>query len=251
MELGYELLQTEPHNENWFTQGLMLDEGTFIESAGRYHVSEIVRYNTDNTITQRYHLSSRQFAEGLTLLNDIVYLLTWQSEQLLTFDRSLQPLQTLTYNGEGWGLTDNGEQLIMSNGSANLLFRNAKTFAIERIITAHSFQVHKQTLHRKTWDNLNELEYVDGVIWANQWQTDHILAIDAESGRVLAILPLTPLVMEQKEHNSNGNSVLNGIAYAPAEKAFWVTGKLWNKRYLIRPSSWPGANPKTPLSEPE
>ncbi len=244
VKLGYQLLQTKSHNEDWFTQGLILDGDTFVESAGRYRVSEVIRYNADdNSVIQRYKLAARQFAEGLTRLHDTLYLLTWQNEQLLTFDPTLQLQQTITYTGQGWGLTHNGHQLIMSDGSANLYFRNAESFAIERTITAHSWQIHKQTLQQKTWDNLNELEYVDGIIWANQWQTDRILAIDAQTGQVLATLPLTPLVLEQQQRGSSSNSVLNGIAYVPEEQAFWVTGKLWNKRYLIRPSTWPTTSP--------
>lgn len=232
--LSYELLETLPHNPNWFTQGLLMEGEWLYESAGRYRHSEIIQYNAkNNQIKNNLKLHFRLFAEGLTLLNDTFYLLTWQNNQLLTFDRNLTPLKTIAYDGEGWGLTHNGKQLIMSDGSANLLFRNAETFAIEKTITAHSLHQRGQQWRQQTWPKLNELEYVGGIIWANQWQTQQILAIDANTGRVLATLPLEPIT---QQHTQDNNSVLNGIAYAQEHHAFWITGKFWDKRYLIRPS---------------
>ncbi len=181
--IGYELLQQKPHNTEWFTQGLLTDGEWIYESTGRYHRSKIIQYHQDsNEINHIYHLDPQVFGEGLAHFNGTFYWLSWKHGTLYLFDDQLTPTGTLPYQGEGWGLTNNSSQLIMSNGSSQLFFRNPQTFAIERIITVHHTEQRPKSLKTVEWDNLNELEYIDGVIWANQWQESHLLAIDAKTG---------------------------------------------------------------------
>jgi glutamine cyclotransferase len=210
--------KTAAHNIQSFTQGWIKDRDTFYESSGLYGRSFVQRYSKNKTITT--NLSSRYFAEGLTLLNEQIYLLTWKEEILLVLDKdTLKVTSTLPYSGDGWGLTNNGSQLIMSNGSADLLFRNSTDLSITRRITV---QLPLQ---------LNELEYVDGVIWANDWNKDDIYAINSENGCLLAKIDLSAL--RKKAVKPNSSNVLNGIAYDARENGLWVTGKYWPSRYLI------------------
>lgn len=212
------ILETKDHNPNSFTQGWVQDEDTFYESSGLYGQSFINRYN-HNSKTVSY-LPYRYFAEGLTLLNDTLYLLTWKEETLLLIDKhTLKITNTLPYKGEGWGLTHNDQQLIMSNGSSTLFFRNPKDFTIT------------QRLEIQHLDNINELEYIEGIIWANCWNDDHIYAINPRLSCVVGKIDLFSL--RAKTLTPNNSNVLNGLAYDKAKNGLWVTGKRWPKRYLI------------------
>jgi glutaminyl-peptide cyclotransferase len=210
--------QTQKHNEKSFTQGWIKDGDVFYESSGLYGRSFVQRYSKNNITTA--NLPRRYFAEGLTLFNNKIYLLTWKEETLLILDKNtLKITDTLAYSGEGWGLTHNHSQLIMSNGSANLLFRHATDFTIARRI---SVSLPLQ---------LNELEYVDGIIWANDWGKDDIYAINSKNGCLLAKMNLSQL--RKNTVKPDNRNVLNGIAYDTLEKGIWITGKYWPTRYLI------------------
>jgi glutamine cyclotransferase len=210
--------QTKKHNAQSFTQGWIKEGNTFYESSGLYGRSFVQRYSNNKSVTA--NLPHRYFAEGLTLFNDKIYLLTWKKETVLILDKNtLKTTATLPYTGEGWGLTHNRSQFIMSNGSADLLFRNATDFTITRRITV-SLPLQ-----------LNELEYVDGVIWANDWNKDDIYAINSEDGCLLAKMDLS--ILRQQAVKPNHRNVLNGIAYDAIEKGLWITGKYWPTRYLI------------------
>lgn len=219
----YQILEQRAHDTGLFTQGLILDEGQFYESGGRYGQSRLVRYrSTQMKPNLEKKLADRLFAEGLTLLNGKLYLLTWKARQLLILDAETFELkQTLSYRGEGWGLTHNGEQLIRSDGTNWLHFHGTNNFALER-----SLEV---TRSGKPVKHLNELEYIDGHIWANIWHSDKLVKIDPESGQVLAQLDLSEL---GARHRSSG--VLNGIAYDETSRGLWVTGKNWPRLYLLK-----------------
>jgi len=222
-EYSYRILEQRPHDTNLFTQGLILHKGQFYESGGRYGQSRLVRYRTEEKKANlEKTLDDRLFAEGLTLLNGKLYLLTWKAQQLLILDAETFELkQTLSYRGEGWGLTHNGEQLIRSDGTNWLHFHEIDKFALER-----SLEV---TRSGKPVKHLNELEYIDGHIWANIWHSDKLVKIDPESGQVLAQLDLSELGVR---HRSSG--VLNGIAYDETSRSLWVTGKNWPRLYLLK-----------------
>jgi glutamine cyclotransferase len=214
----YQLLNSAPHNPNSFTQGFLKDGDTFYESSGLYGRSFIERYQ-QGSIT-RANLPKGYFAEGLTLFNDQLYVLTWKEGTLLILDKTtLQVRRTLFYSGEGWGLTHNDQYLIMSNGSHVITFRDPNDFSIVKSLSVQGLS------------NINELEYVDGTLWANSLNDNHIYAINPKNGCIIGKMDLTSL--RTQTIKPEPNNVLNGIAYDKAVKALWVTGKYWPKRYLI------------------
>jgi len=225
-KLNYTIVEAKAHDPDTFTQGLVMDGDTMYESSGLYGRSFIRSYDEkSNDIRAQRRLSSRLFAEGLALRNKSLYLLTWRAGRLLVFDaKSLEPLRELTYQGEGWGLTHDNRHFIMSDGSDKLYFRNAKTFAVERQISVHN----RWRKYRK----INELEWAENAIWANVWQAPYILKISPKDGEVLAIINLSELV--QNNSTRATDTVLNGIAYDRSRKAFWISGKFWPLRYLVK-----------------
>ena len=224
-KLNITVLQEKPHNNKSFTQGLFYHDGLLYESSGLYGRSFIASYHAkNNTPSNSLPLPKSIFAEGLTVIDDIVYVLTWKEQRLLRFEaKSLRPLTPLSYQEEGWGLTHNQQHFIMSDGSANLYFRNRETFAVEKTLEIKNSW--------RKYNNLNELEYAEGFIYANIWQSPYILKISAKDGTVIGIANLSELVKANSKIANH--TVLNGIAFVPEKKAFWVTGKLWDKRYLI------------------
>lgn len=234
--IEYEIIRTDDHNANSFIQGWIKENNTFYESSGLYHQSFVERYNdpknTANTL--RLNLPAHYFAEGLTLLNDTLYLLTWKAETLLLLDKeTLEISQRLSYKGEGWGLTHNHQQLIMSNGTPQLLFRDANTFSIQKTLDVHHYKNPKTGLAVVAEKlQLNELEYVDGIIWANNWNNNNLYAINSQTGCIIGTADLSTL--RQNTVKPDHKNVVNGIAYDKQREAFWVTGKLWPKRYLLR-----------------
>jgi len=235
---SFELLQSRPHNSHYFTQGLTLVDGYFYESSGHYGRSQLYRYPLAidqkswlQKIISHEHkqrsIDKSLFAEGLTKLDDKLYLLSWKAGRALSFDaQTLSPISEFNYTGQGWGLTDNGRDLIRSDGSDRLFFHHADNFSLLK-------QLQVRGLGRR-WQNINELEYINGVIWANIWQEQIIIAIDADSGQVLQSVDLSEVV--RLENPQGVDAVLNGIAYDHQRNALWVTGKNWRKLYLIRVS---------------
>lgn len=233
--LHYTIIAERSHKPHLFTEGLLIDNGYFYESSGRYAKSLLVSYPIAEPQTTWAKLSApfskkksipqQYFAEGLTLLNNKLYQLTWKEGTLFVYDKhTFNNVNTLHYTGEGWGLTSNGQQLIRSDGSNNLFFHNALTFAVEKTITVH--------LNKEPINNLNELEYSDGFIWANIWQDNRILKINPSNGDVEGVVDLSSLAQSLKL--SDPESVLNGIAYDANKKAMWVTGKQWPKMFLLK-----------------
>ena len=222
-EYSYQIMEQRPHDTRLFTQGLTLNEGQFYESGGRYGQSRLVRYRATETRAElEKKLDGRLFAEGLTLLDGRLYLLTWKAQQLLVLDaESFQLKRTAVYQGEGWGLTHNSEQLIRSDGSSQLHFHKTDDFTLER-----SLEV---TRAGRPVKRLNELEYIQGHIWANIWHSDKLVKIDPNSGQVLGQLDLSALAAR---HRASG--VLNGIAYDQSRHGLWVTGKNWPRLYLLK-----------------
>lgn len=221
-----ELLEQRAHDPKTFTQGLYWHNKKLYESSGLYGKSFIRRYDaTSDAIEKTMPVNTRFFAEGLTLFNNELFLLTWRAETLLVFDpESFQLKKKLTYSGQGWGLTHNQKQLIMSNGSEIISFRDPKTFDVQRTIEVHN--------RWRKYKKINELEYAQSAIWANVWQEPYILKISPDNGEVMGIVSLNTFVGENS--TSPNRNVLNGIAYDAERDAFWITGKFWRKRYLVR-----------------
>lgn len=233
--ISYQVVAERTHKPQLFTQGLLVEGDHFYETSGLYFKSLLVTYPVEESgstwakisapFTRKQKIPDHYFAEGLALLADKLYVLTWMEKTLLVYDKNtLNYLTSMTYTGEGWGLTTDGNMLIRSDGSANLYFHKPEDFALAHTITV--------TDGGQQMSQLNELEYVDGVLWANVWHQDVILKIDPKNGKVLGQLDLSAL--KQTLSLANSEQVLNGIAWDSKRKGFWVTGKQWPKMFLIK-----------------
>lgn len=221
----FEILRSAPFDASIFTQGFHLTDAHFYISSGGYKRSFIEKQTLEGKQVLRTSLPDHYFAEGLCYFNDALYLLTWRSGTAFKIDpETLKPTASMRYAGEGWGLTHNGQQLIMSNGSNTLQFKDADTFNTSRSLAVFDKQ---QAVQR-----LNELEYADASIWANAWMTNNIYQISAETGKVIQRWDLSAVTRSLKLDSTE--AVLNGIAYAGEPNTFWITGKNWPKRFLIR-----------------
>ncbi|MEM6671893.1 MAG: glutaminyl-peptide cyclotransferase [Planctomycetota bacterium] len=227
--LGYEVLQRFPHDKRAYTQGLVMVDGQLYESTGRRRESTVRLVDVETgEVKKTRRLDERLFGEGLASVGGLLYQLTWTSGRALIYDRSsLRPLSYgYTYDGEGWGLTTTPEgQLVMSDGSHRLRFVNPKGFEVERVVevTAAGRRVRE----------LNELEWIDGEIWANVWKSDRIARIDPETGEVRAWVDLSGILGSYRVE-SPIEDVLNGIAYDAEQQKIYVTGKHWPYLFHIR-----------------
>ncbi|MBI5365217.1 MAG: glutaminyl-peptide cyclotransferase [Planctomycetes bacterium] len=223
---GYEVVNTFPHDASSYTQGLVLDGGRFIESQGQYGESSLrfVEVETGRVL-KKLPLESRYFAEGCAVLKGLVYQLTWQQHVVFVYDaRDLSSVGSFPLEGEGWGITTDGTSLIVSDGTDTLRVLDPTTHAVTKKLPV---RVQGRALYQ-----LNELEWIEGEVWANVWHTDRIARIDPKTGEVARFLDLTGLLPahERRDHES----VLNGIAYDPAKKRIFVTGKNWPRLFEIR-----------------
>ncbi|MGJ8660519.1 MAG: glutaminyl-peptide cyclotransferase [Bacteroidota bacterium] len=220
------IVNTFPHNQTNFTQGLEWNNGTLYESTGDPgKMGKTLLGKVDlatGTYTKKIGLDANYFGEGITILGDKIFQITYTEGKCFVYDKNtLTLLRDMVYRGEGWGLCNDGEVLYMSDGSERITKRNPKNFAI--IETVDVFD------NNGPIKNLNELEYVDGLIYANVWQTNAIVVIQPETGKVVATInasELAPL-------GQSGGDVLNGIAYSPVNKMFYMTGKYWSRMFEV------------------
>ncbi|MGA9672948.1 MAG: glutaminyl-peptide cyclotransferase [Terracidiphilus sp.] len=221
----YQVVHTYPHDAQAFTQGLIYLDGHLYESTGLEGHSSLRMEDLETGRILQFQDVPKYFAEGLTNWGSTLIQLTWQGHLALVYDRfSFHLLHTLPYAGEGWGLTQDGKSLILSDGSATLQFLDPTTFHVMRRITVKN--------HGKPIDQLNELEYIHGQIYANIWHTDRIARISPASGKVLGFIDLKGLLPAAER--TDPEAVLNGIAYDPAHDRLFVTGKLWPKLFEIK-----------------
>ena len=223
-----EVLNVFPHDPNAFTQGLLFHDGRLYESTGLNGRSSLreVDLATGNVIRQ-LPVDDAYFAEGLARVGNDLIQLTWRSGKAFRYDMAtFNLLETYTYDTEGWGLCYNGTSLIMSDGSNTLYERDATNFEL--------IKTHAVTLNGEAVRNLNELECVGAFVYANVWQTDTIVKIDASSGRVVAEIDASGLLPAQARAGLDPNAVLNGIAYNPESETFYITGKLWPSMFEVR-----------------
>ena len=221
----YTKLDERSRPADHFTQGLFFDGQRWWESSGLYGQSWLAEYTDPgaNPLRRKW-LAANRFAEGLAVHGDRLYLLTYKAGLVQVFRLSdLKPLETHEYSGEGWGLTTDGKQLIMSDGSDTLTFRDPEDFTVQRRLRVHG--------GGRQWSQLNELEYAQGLIWANIWQDTHIIAIDPQSGLVRGQIDIGALAPKSEDPDV----VANGIAWDKTRNGLWVTGKFWPKLYLIQP----------------
>ena len=219
-------LATFAHDSKAFTQGLLWDNGFLYESTGQYGESSLRRVDpTTGRITARGDLPPQFFAEGLALVDDSLFQLTWRENVCFVWDKkTFQFKRQFQYPGEGWGLTYDGKQLIMSDGTNALRFLDPKTFRQQRRVeVTDSIQNRRPVPVR----NLNELEWIRGEIWANVWMTTRIARINHKNGNVIGWIEMAPYIPEEHRGDSQ-NAVLNGIAFDPANNHVYITGKLWN-----------------------
>jgi glutaminyl-peptide cyclotransferase len=224
---GYQVVHSYPHDINAFTEGLFYKDGFLYESTGLEGGSSVrkVELTTGRPI-QKADLPSNVFGEGIANWNDQLVGLTWRSRIGYVLNlQSLSLTRQFTYAGEGWGLTHNDRELIMSDGTAELRFIDPATLQETRRLSV--------TADGKPVDQLNELEWVDGEIYSNIWQTDRIARIDPATGHVVGWINLAK-ILPANERIANHTDVLNGIAYDAATKRLFVTGKFWPKLFEIR-----------------
>ncbi len=213
-----------PHDPEAFSQGLVIADGKLYEGTGQYGQSSLrqVELKTGR-IERSVPLDRAYFGEGIAVVGDRIYQLTWKERLGIVYDRAtFAPVNSFRYTGEGWGLTTDGTHLILSDGSANLRFLSLETFEVVRRVSVHS--------GFKPIDKLNELEYVDGEIYANIWYSDRIARISPKTGEVLGWLDLSALYPARKRPKEH---VLNGIAYDADARKLYVTGKNWPQLFEI------------------
>jgi glutamine cyclotransferase len=222
---GYKIVKTYPHDPYAFTQGLVYENGVLYEGTGLYGQSTLrmVELETGQVLKLR-RLDPRYFGEGITIWKNRIVQLTWQEKTGFVYDKaSFDLLKEFSYTTEGWGITHDGQKLIMSDGSAHLYFLDPETFQEIGRLTV--------TENDKPVVRLNELEFIKGVIYANIWQTDRIAMISLETGRVETWIDLAGLL--KPEDRKGSEDVLNGIAYDAQGDRLFVTGKLWPKLFHI------------------
>ena len=224
--ISYKLKQRWKHDSQAFTQGLLIHDGKLFESTGQKQsyvgIVDIKTGKPDKKIV----LDDKYFGEGITVLNGKLYQLTWQNKVGFVYDvNTFEKLREFSYDTEGWGLTNDNRHLIMSDGTEKLIYLDTATLKPVKTIRIKD--------EKGFVTKLNELEYMEGFILANQWESNRILKIDPETGEVVGILDLSPLAQEAKLDNPRAD-VLNGIAYHPATKLLIVTGKLWPSAYVLQ-----------------
>jgi len=222
----FELVRVIPKEPMTYTQGLLFHNGQLYESTGQYGRSSvrIVDHNTGKVLKTK-KISPQYFGEGIAIMNDKLYMLTWTSRTCFVFDPiSFKEIESFTYPSEGWGLADYGEKLIKSDGSYFLRVIDPETFREEKTITVN--------LNGRPLTNLNELEYVNGLLYANIYMSDKIAVIEPETGEVLSIIDFGEL--RSYEQNNKDAEAFNGIAYNPATDTFYVTGKDWLNYFEIK-----------------
>ncbi len=215
----YRIVETFHHDSDAFTQGFVFHNGFFYEGTGRYGESTLRRVEpTTGKVLQSVSLADDLFGEGIAIFKDKIYQLTWRSHVGFVYDlKTFERIRTFHYPTEGWGLTHDGTDLIMSDGTAGLFFLDPETLEEKRRIRAHG--------PSGTINQLNELEWIQGEIFANVWQTDQIVRINPETGELTGRILLDGLLDSVKLNEPA--DVLNGIAYAPDSGRLFVTGKWW------------------------
>ena len=223
---GYQIVNIWPHDSNAFTQGLILVDGKLLESTGQEGSSSLRRIELETgKILKKVDVPMPYFAEGIAVLNGKIYQLTWQHQLGFIYDlQSFKLLGEFKYQGEGWGLTTDGTSLIMSDGSNRIRFIDPSNFRVTKTINVVDGTTPVGAL--------NELEFVQGEIYANIWHDDRIAVVDPQNGRLKAWIDLTGLM--PAEDLQDEEAVLNGIAYDQSSNRLFVTGKLWPRVFEIR-----------------
>lgn len=225
-QYDYDIIKTLPHDKKSFTEGLLIDEGYLYESIGLYGVSALRKIDlSTGAILKEYALPTEYFAEGITILGNQLYQLTYKERTGFVYDKKTFKVdKTFSYSTQGWGLTTDGQQLIMSDGSDKLTFINPQTLQITGYLSV------TDNKHRPVYA-LNELEYVNGKVFANVWPTEIIIIISLQTGIIEGWINIAAL--KPQPGCMTTDCVANGIAYDNKANALYVTGKHWPSLYLI------------------
>jgi glutaminyl-peptide cyclotransferase len=223
---GFEVVNSWPHDRRAFTQGLIFHDGALVESTGQYGESTLRRVDLKTgRVLKQVEVPPQFFGEGLALMNGKLYQLTWQGKRGFVYDAATFEKQgEFRYDGEGWGLTHDGQSLILSDGTNQLRFIDPQTFRVTRTVGVFD--------GGRPLRDLNELEYVRGEIYANIWHDDRIVRLDPKTGRVLGWIDLRGII--PRSELDDEEAVLNGIAYDEVGDRLFVTGKLWPKLFEIK-----------------
>lgn len=226
VDAPFEVLATYPHDTAAYTQGLLWDDSVMLESTGQYTHSELRRVDlTTGRVLQSRRLADNRFGEGLIKLNGKLYQLTWESGVGYIYDAAtFAPLDSFTYKGEGWGLATDGSAIIMSDGSDSLRWLDPQTLQQQKAV--------KVTYEGSPFPKINEMEWVDGMILANVYESDWIAKIDPATGQVVRLYDFASLW--PKAQRPYGAEVFNGISLGPQPGTLLVTGKLWPSLYVVR-----------------
>jgi glutamine cyclotransferase len=224
--IAYEIVNTYPHDPRAYCQGLVFDGGALYESTGQYGQSTLRRVNLETGQTeQQIALQPRYFGEGITVWNDQIVQLTWQQQTAFIYDKTtFREIARFSYREEGWGLTHDGQSWIMSDGTPTLRYIDPASKRVTRRLTVRS--------GGRRVNNLNELEFIEGEIYANVWYKDYILRISPQTGDVTGWIDLGGLHPPQNRRNRD--EVLNGIAYDAEHGRLFVTGKNWPRLFELR-----------------
>lgn len=231
--INYSIAKVYPHDTSSYTEGLEWKNNSLYESAGNYIYSKLFQYTLDGKTLRSVPLSKEYFGEGLTVLNNKIYQLTWREHKVFVYDATtFKKVNEFPWPYEGWGMTNNGTTIIVGTGSSILYFVDPENFKILNQVSV--------TDNNGPVTMVNELEYVNGFIYANIYETDYIIKIDPETGNVVGKLDLSGLLqksgMNYNPHNYPGTegNVLNGIAFDSSKNAFYVTGKKWPALFEIQ-----------------
>jgi glutamine cyclotransferase len=230
--LNYSIQKIIPHDTSSFTEGLLVYKGFIYESGGDPNYSgksKLMKIDLNTgKVEKQINLDKKYFGEGIVILHDTIYQLTYKEKVVFVYDMDFKKIKEFTIttdNGEGWGMTTDGTYLIVDDGSSNLYYYEPSTFKLVKKVSV--------TDSGALGYNLNELEYIDGYIYANQWQLPYILKIDPSNGQVVAKADLTDIWNQIQKKDPNAE-VLNGIAYDDSTKKIYITGKKWPDLYEIQ-----------------
>lgn len=225
--LNYSVTKTYPHDTSSFTEGLFLLNGFLYESTGLEGHSRLLKINlATGKAVQKIDLAKAYFGEGISMINNKIYQLTYQEHKVFVYDMNFKKIQEFAWPYEGWGMTTDGKQLIIDTGGSNLYFVDPETFTIQRTLGVVNNNGYV--------DSINELEYVNGYVYANIWQTDYIIKINLKSGMVESRADLSGIHRQANLPAPASGNVLNGIAYDSSKGSFYVTGKNWATLFEIK-----------------
>ncbi|MEO6668470.1 MAG: glutaminyl-peptide cyclotransferase [Ferruginibacter sp.] len=230
--ISYTIISEFPHDTSSFTEGLEFYNGKLYESGGEYGTSKLQYGDHKKGVPADMHkLEDKIFAEGLTILKDKIYQLSYREHVVYVYDVKdiKKVIKTFNWPYEGWGMTNNGTDLIIDTGTPNLIFVDPENFKIKNTIAVVD--------NRGPVQNINELEFINGFVWANVWMTNRIVKIDPESGHVVGDMYLNNIATPEGEmlsHGFDNSDVLNGIAYDSLSKSLFITGKRWPKLYEVK-----------------